>query len=110
MPPRGLILESTFSSAKDFANSVFTILSRLVYLRYDFDVAQNIQRVNCPVLVLHSPDDEIMPFKLGKKVYQAANQPKRFAQMKGDHNYGFILSQPGYGETIKEWLESLSQD
>mgnify|MGYP001814616303 FL=1 len=107
VPARGLILESTFSSAKDFANSVFTILSRLVYLRYDFDVAQNIQRVNYPVLVLHSPDDEIMPFKLGKKVYQAANQPKRFVQMKGDHNYGFILSQPGYGEAIGEWLSSL---
>ena len=104
---RGLILESTFSSAKDFANSVFTILSRLVYVRYDFNVAQKIQRVNYPVLILHSPDDEIMPFNLGEKVYQSANKPKRFVQMKGDHNYGFILSQPGYGEAIGEWLSSL---
>lgn len=107
VPARGLMLESTFTSAKDFAKSVFTILSRLVYLRYEFDVAENIQRVNYPVLVLHSPDDEIMPYKLGEKVYQAANQPKRFVQMKGDHNYGFILSQPGYSEAIRDWLASL---
>ena len=107
---RGLMLESTFTSAKDFAKSVFTILSRLVYLRYEFDVAENIQRVNYPVLVLHSPDDEIMPFKLGEKIYQVANQPKRFVKMKGDHNYGFILSQPGYEGAIKEWLASLEQD
>ena len=76
-------------------------------MRYDFDVAQKIQRVNYPVLILHSPDDEIMPFNLGEKVYQSANKPKRFVQMKGDHNYGFILSQPGYGEAIGEWLSSL---
>lgn len=107
VPARGLILESTFSSAKDFAKSVFTILSRLVYLRYDFDVAENIKRVNYPVMVLHSPNDEIMPIKLGEKVYHSANQPKRFVQMKGDHNYGFILSQPGYGEAIRNWLASL---
>ena len=103
----GLILESTFSSAKDFARSVFTVLSRLVYLRYNFNVTDNIQRVNYPVLVLHSPNDEIMPFKLGEKVYQSAHQPKRFVKMKGDHNYGFILSQPMYEEAIMEWLASL---
>ena len=107
VPARGVILESTFSSAKDFARSVFTILSRLVYIRYDFNVAEYIRRVNYPVLVLHSPDDEIMPFNLGEKVYQSAHQPKYFVKMKGDHNYGFVLSQPGYGEAIREWLESL---
>jgi len=104
---QGLILESTFSSAKDFARSVFPLFSRLLFMRYDFDIAEKIQRVNYPVLILHSPDDEIMPFNLGEKVYLSAHQPKRFVKMKGDHNYGFVLSQPEYEQALAEWLKSL---
>jgi fermentation-respiration switch protein FrsA (DUF1100 family) len=104
---RGLILESTFSSAKDFARSVFKVLSRLVVMRYDFNIAESIQRVSYPVLVLHSPDDEIMPFHLGEKVFQSANQPKHFVYMKGDHNNGFLLSQPAYEQELDSWLKTL---
>lgn len=104
---RGLILESTMSSAKAFARDVFTILSRLVVIRYDFNTAQYIQRVDYPVLVLHSPDDEIMPFRLGEKVYESANQPKHFVRMRGDHNSGFYLSQPEYEQELANWLKTL---
>ena len=88
---RGLILESTMSSARDFARAVFKILSRLNY----------------PVLVLHSPEDEIMPFHLGEKVYDLANQPKHFVRMRGDHNNGFLLSQPEYQQELDRWLKTL---
>jgi fermentation-respiration switch protein FrsA (DUF1100 family) len=104
---RGLILESTFSSAKDFARAVFRVLSRLVVLRYDFNTVDSIRRVNYPVLVLHSPDDEIMPFHLGEKVFQSANHPKRFVRLRGDHNNGFLLSQPAYEQELDSWLKSL---
>ncbi len=104
---RGLILESTMSSARDFARAVFKILSRLVVMRYDFNIVQHIQRVNYPVLVLHSPEDEIMPFHLGKKVYDLANQPKHFVYMRGDHNNGFLLSQPEYQQEFDRWLKTL---
>lgn len=107
VPARGLILESTMSSAKEFAREVFTVLSRMVVIRYDFNTARNIQRVHYPVLVLHSPDDEIMPFRLGQKVYQSANQPKQFVRMRGDHNSGFYLSQPEYEQAIGNWLGTL---
>jgi len=98
--PGGLILESTFSSAKDMANAVFPVLSRLIFLRYDFDTAAHVRRVACPVLVLHSPDDEIIPFRLGEKVFQAANEPKSFVKMRGDHNSGILMSQPDYERAL----------
>jgi fermentation-respiration switch protein FrsA (DUF1100 family) len=104
---RGLILESTLSSARDFARAVFTLLSRLVVLRYTFDTVAYVQRVHDPVLVLHSPEDEIMPFHLGEKVFQNANQPKHFIRMRGDHNNGFILSQPEYEQQLDAWLQAL---
>jgi fermentation-respiration switch protein FrsA (DUF1100 family) len=104
---RGLILESTFSSAREFARVVFPVLSRLVLIRYDFDTTESIQRVNAPVLVLHSPDDEIMPFHLAEKVFESAHQPKRFVRLRGDHNYGFLQSQPDYEQEIRSWLRGL---
>ena len=104
---RGLILESTFSSARDFARAVFPILSRLVLTRYDFNTAENIQRVKYPLLVLHSPDDEIIPFHLGEKVFQSAHQPKRLVRMQGDHNNGFLQSQPGYEQEFDSWLKTI---
>ena len=76
-------------------------------MRYTFDTAESIRRVNYPVLVLHSPDDEIMPFQLGEKVFNAANQPKRFVRMRGDHNNGFLLSQPVYEQELNSWLQTL---
>jgi len=104
---RGLILESTLSSARDFARTVFPVLSRLVFTRYDFNTAENIQHVHYPVLVLHSPDDEIMPFHLGEKIFQAAQQPKHFVRMRGGHNNGFLQSQPEYAQEFDHWLQEI---
>lgn len=106
--PGGLILESTFSSAKDVAAAVLPILSRLIFLRYDFATETYIKQVTSPVLVLHSPDDEIIPFRLGQKVFQAANEPKSFMTMRGGHNNGFLLSQPAYERTLAEFISPLT--
>lgn len=107
--PGALILESTFSSARDFAQHVFPLLSRITILRYDFDTVANIRKARCPVLVLHSPQDEIMPYVLGRKVYETAHTPKEFWEMQGDHNTGFLLSQPGYEKVLREFMAGRMQ-
>ena len=99
-----IILESTFSSARDFARSVFPLLSRVVILRYEFDAARAIRRNRSPLLILHSRDDEIMPFALGRKLYIAALEPKRFVTLRGDHNAGFMVSRPDYDRAINDFL------
>jgi fermentation-respiration switch protein FrsA (DUF1100 family) len=105
--PGGLILESTFSSARDMANIIFPILSRLIFIRYRFDVESHIRRVTCPLLVLHSPYDEIIPFHLGEKIFKAAKEPKLLVRMKGDHNSGFIESQPAYQEALGAFVSAV---
>jgi hypothetical protein len=107
--PGGLIIESTFSSARDVANTLFPILSRLVFLRYDFNTVAHVKQVRSPVLVLHSPDDEIIPFHLGEKIYQAANQPKSFFKMRGGHNDGFVMSQPDYELALGEFVSAFGK-
>jgi uncharacterized protein len=105
--PAGLILESAFSSARDMADEVFPVLSRLVFLRFRFNVAAQIKKVHCPLLVLHSPDDEIIPYRQGEKIFAAANEPRVFFQMTGDHNYGFLKSQPAYGQALGTFVSKL---
>ena len=103
--PGALIVESSFSSVRDMANRVLPFISRLIYLRYVLDTEQSISKVESPVLVIHSPGDEIIPFQLGQKVFAAANTPKYFYELRGGHNDGFMVSMPGYQNTIKLFVE-----
>ena len=102
--PGALIVESAFTSARDMARAIFPVLSHVMVLRYRFDAVSAMRRVRCPVLVLHSPDDEIVPFALGEALYRAANPPKRFFRMQGGHNDGFLRSQPAYGQALVAFL------
>jgi hypothetical protein len=105
--PLALIIESTFSSARAMADEIFPILSRMVFLRFGFNARADIRKVHSPLLILHSPDDEIIPFAQGEKVFEAANEPKTFVEMRGDHNYGFIRSQPAYEQALETFIDGL---
>ncbi len=102
--PGALIIESTFSSVKDMAGRILPLVYKLIYLRYDFNTEVRIKQVRVPVLVMHSPDDDIIPFQFGKKVFTAANTPKEFYELQGSHNNGFLKSMPGYQHAIKSFL------
>ncbi|SDW47702.1 alpha/beta hydrolase [Thiocapsa roseopersicina] len=106
-PSAGVILESGFSSARDMARHLYPGLHRVLYLRFDFDAAERLSRVRSPVLVLHSPDDEIVPYALGRKLFEAAREPKRFVDLRGDHNNGFLASQPDYERSLAAFISSL---
>jgi fermentation-respiration switch protein FrsA (DUF1100 family) len=107
MQPAGVILESSFSSAKDVARATFPLLSRLVLVRYRFDGEDAARRLRCPVLVLHSPDDEVIPYALGRRLFEAAPNPKRFAELRGGHNDAFLRSQPQYERVLADFIAGL---
>jgi len=108
--PAALILESTFSSARDAARALFPRLSYLVLLRYSFNSGEKIRRVGSPILILHSRQDELIPYSLGRALYESAPEPKRFVELKGGHNDGFVLSQPDYERSLSAFLQELNQN
>ena len=61
------------------------------------------QRLDLPV-VIHSRDDEIIPFDMGRAVFDAANGPKSFLELSGDHNAGFWLSRETYVPALDDFL------
>ena len=105
-----LILESTFSSAPDMASRVvpWPIFPLRLLSRYSYNTAKRLESINCPVLVIHSPDDEIIPFSHGEKLYHAAKQPKVFLQIRGGHNDGFLLSGESYTNGLREFVSGIS--
>lgn len=105
--PRALILESTFSSVRDMADFMMPLVSRLIFLRYEFDTVAVIRQLKSPLLMLHSPDDEIIPYVLGQRVFVAAQGRKYSYDLRGGHNEGFVASQPGYAQAIAAFLAQL---
>ncbi len=85
-PPRGLILQSTFSSLRDIADVHYPKLSWLVP-RDKLDSASQIVRYRGPLLQSHGNADRTIPFSSGEKLFLSANEPKQFVRIENaDHN------------------------
>jgi uncharacterized protein len=100
----GLIVEAGFTSALDMGKRLFPRLPVSWLVRYRYDNLSKMPRVLCPVLILHSPNDEIIPFEMGERLYAAARAPKSFAPLRGDHNGAFITSAQEYVDAMRVFL------
>ena len=107
--PGALILESTFTSLPDIAATVYPYVPVRLLLRFKYNTAEYLARINCPVLIVHSRDDEIMPFSHGWRLFEMAKEPKKFLEITGTHNEGFITSgrhyEDGLNTFISEYIE-----
>lgn len=103
----GLILESSFSSVRDILNIIMPILSPFIYLRYSMDSFSKLTRVDVPVLIIHSAEDEVIPFQLGQKLFYAVESKKEFLQISGGHNDGFMQSIGPYMQKLRLFTQSL---
>ncbi len=84
--PRGLILQSTFSSLRDVANVHYPKLSWLVP-RKKLDSLATVTAFRGPLLQSHGTADQTIPFSLGERLFRAANEPKQFVRIENaDHN------------------------
>jgi len=103
--PAALILESTFSSVADMAASVYWFLPVRLLCRFEYATAEYANAAGCPVLVAHSQADDIVPYRLGRQLYDALPQPKQFFDMHGDHNNGFMIMGQAYAAGLKAFLD-----
>ena len=104
--PGGLILESVFTSVPDMGARMYPYMPVRLLSRYQYDTIKALQSVICPVLVVHSPHDDIIPFENGLQLYETARQPKRFLEIRGDHNEGFYVSGKIYIDGLDEFVAS----
>jgi len=105
----GLITEGTISSAKDMAKTIFPFLPHWVFVSR-FNSEQKISSITIPKLIIHSQNDEIVPFWQGEKLYQTAHPPKEFLVLRGGHNSCFFESGPKIKEKVAEFIRKLGKD
>lgn len=87
-----LIVDSSFTSAADMAKRVYPFIPAFL-IRTKLDSLGKIHNITIPKLFIHSREDELVPFALGEKLYQAAPPPKEFLEISGGHNTAFDESQ-----------------
>lgn len=104
--PCALVVQSSFTSIADMAAEVMPFVPRFL-VRTKMDSLEKIGRVRAPVLVVHSPADDIVPYKLGRKLYDAAPEPKRFHEIKGaTHNLTFDIGGAAYLDALRDFVDS----
>lgn len=72
-----------------------------------FDSISKIKNIDSPKLIIHSRDDEIVPYSMGEKLYAAAKPPKKFLKIRGAHNTAFLDSEKEYTEGIRSFIDNL---
>lgn len=128
--PKALVLEAPFTSIEEtVSNHPFARLHRnMPYFKWffieplvnnpdlNFDSKSIIGKVKCPILILHALDDNIIPFELGKKLYEIAlNERANFTKhtqlvtFNGSHGYGHkhICRDPKLGKIIQNFLQNV---
>jgi hypothetical protein len=59
---------------------------------------------------MHSRDDTLVPYEFGVRLFEGANEPKRFVELFGGHNDAFLVSGDVYTDAWAEWLDFLAPD
>ena len=106
--PLALILESSFTSVPDIAQDIYPWLPARWLSRLNHATRDYVQDVRCPVLVIHSRDDEIIPFHHGETIFASANEPRTLLAIRGTHNDAFLRDERAYVEGLRTFLSGLS--
>jgi fermentation-respiration switch protein FrsA (DUF1100 family) len=103
--PAGLIIEGTFTSLPEIASLLYPYLPVRLLCIEKYNTQRYIQELLCPILIAHSKDDEMIPFKMGLELFQKARESKFFAELSGSHNDGECVSSTSYHKALLEFIE-----
>jgi fermentation-respiration switch protein FrsA (DUF1100 family) len=113
-PPAGLILCSTFSSMVDAASFHYPWLPVRLVLKDRYLSDEWIKHVTVPLLMLHGQKDGVVPYALGRRLFDAALEksdsgiPKTFVDLpRANHNDILLTDAERYREGIEKFLKSL---
>lgn len=109
--PAALVVESSFTSLADVGQIHYPLLPVRPLCRFRYDSARKVPDIACPKLFIHSTDDELIPLEVGRRLYEAAAEPKQFLETPGGHNTGGFTYSPEYTRMLGAFLgEALGHD
>ena len=102
----GIILETPFTSMIDAAKKFYPYIPVNLLLKDKFENKKKIKNINSPILVMHGEADQIVPFSMGKKIYEIANEPKYSYFTKYDNH--MMEYDENLLKALKSFLDSLN--
>ena len=100
---RALILEAPMSSAADVASIHYPYLPVKALIRDSWSSIEHIDQIDMPLLAIHGTRDRIIPISSGRKLFESADEPKKFVPIEGaSHN---DLTMFPIVELVREFLE-----
>lgn len=105
----GVVIESGFTSYADIGARFYPYMPVRWFARFSYRTLDYIKEIHCPVLIVHSRNDEIVPFEFGVALYEAANEPKEFVEILGGHNDGFLVAGEVYNDAWAKWVRFLAE-
>jgi len=102
--PGALILESTFTSIPDIGAKLYPYLPVRLMSRFKYNTAEYVGEVDCPVLIVHSREDDLIPFSHGQRLFELAMEPKQFLEISGTHNEGPITAGESYEKGLNAFI------
>ncbi len=102
--PAALVIASGFTSVPDLAQHFYPYLPVRWLARIRYDTRAYLKSVAAPVLIAHSPEDDIVPFEHGRALFAAAHPPRQFLELAGGHNDGFIFMREAWVGALGDFL------
>ncbi|MBI4309042.1 MAG: alpha/beta hydrolase [Candidatus Omnitrophica bacterium] len=104
-PAAALIVDSSITSAREAAQVFYPHLPSFL-MRVKFDSLSKIRHIPVPKLFIHSPQDQTVPYAMGRRLFEAASGPKEFITSSGGHNEVQIVSDHKTANALKLYLIS----
>jgi len=102
-----VLVEDTFTSLADIASGLYPWLPARTLLRNRYGSLDKVAAIGVPMLVIHSPEDDLVPFALGRKLFDAAREPKTFLETGGRHDEGGFLDEERWRSAVRSFLEAV---
>lgn len=104
--PRGLIVESSFTSIPNLASKLYPFIPVRLLSRFHYNSEEIIEQIRVPVLVVHSRQDDIIPYGHGEILFARAGEPKQFLEISGLHNDGYLISGDNYLRGLSAFIRN----
>jgi hypothetical protein len=105
--PQALILEAAFTSLPDAGQDIYPIFPVKYFSKYHYDTIDKLKLIHCPVLIVHSRDDQLVPFRHAKSLYEVVTGKKELIEIGGPHKGNYQPTLQKYKDGVKRFLDSL---
>jgi len=105
-PAKALILEASFTSLAAAGQEIYPYFPVKFLSRFQYDTLDKLKHIDCPVLVVHSRDDKLIPFRHAQRLYEAVKGKKTLLVIGGPHKGGYKPTLEKYQQGVQDFLRS----